>query len=266
MPVLLVVIRSVPGVPFTVVDYWDSWGEARETCKRRGGDLAKVDSAEKRSQLLATLKLWRPVNGSVYQGQRFWIGATDIMDAGVWHWVSNGSKLDFTDWSKDEPNGLGKEHCAFLKMPAGQWYDGRCEGRNAFVCEISSPSSFSWGKAQALQGREADQLRSQLEACKQSRPADAVSLKPAEATAWFLAGLTAGVALVVCCLGGWGLVRSRLLSQGFHGLYATVGRSQQWSYSRGSRGASYSRASRGTAEDEVPLATVNDRADGLNGS
>jgi len=246
---------SATGAPFTIVDAWDTWEHSRAHCKRWGGDLAKIDSADKLSQLLETWKAWQTVNGTLNQG-RLWIGAKDVdeLRAGGtpgWRWISDGSRVEFTDWSEGEPNGPGKERCVFLNMPAGHWYDGRCDGRNAFVCEMlsSSPSSRVW-EPPALPGKGSDKLRTQqLEACKRSRlqPADGAGLQQAEAAIIFLTGLASGVALVVCSLGAWFFVSSRLLRPESNGRYAAVGRSPL-----------RSRKCVDTAEDNdnIPLATL----------
>lgn len=99
------------------------WGEAREMCQRLGGDLASLDSTDKREFLGMQ-------SGSV----QLWVGATHDAKTRRWQWV-NGNMIAADAWSPGRPQNNGPFAVLFGKT--GLLGDGKdqipdCKG---FICE-----------------------------------------------------------------------------------------------------------------------------------
>jgi hypothetical protein len=72
-----------------------TWREAREACRKAGGDLAVIDSREKREVL-------RKLVG----GTQPWVGAWQDPRVNRWVWV-NGQAVAADAWAPQRPNGNG---------------------------------------------------------------------------------------------------------------------------------------------------------------
>lgn len=111
---------------------------ARTTCQvlAPNGDLAKIDSAAKNTQ----------ISNLVGTTLDVFVGGTDLVAEGTFVWA-DGSALTFTNWNMGEPNnalGMFEEDCmVVIGMLAGVWDDRPCAptaaqpmaGSYAFVCE-----------------------------------------------------------------------------------------------------------------------------------
>ncbi|KAG9272242.1 galactose-specific lectin nattectin-like [Astyanax mexicanus] len=80
------------------------WIYAEAECLRYGGNLASVHSANEYAFLK---KLIHQGAGSAV---KTWIGGHDAVKEGRWFW-SDGSKMNFQNWGKNEPNNnlLGED-------------------------------------------------------------------------------------------------------------------------------------------------------------
>ena len=86
---------------FTVHLSRKSWADAEATCQAEGGTLANVVSASDNAAVAA-----------LFEGEvRFWLGASDQADEGVWRWTSSGTlppttapNQAFSNWNSGEPN------------------------------------------------------------------------------------------------------------------------------------------------------------------
>ena len=102
------------------------WRNARDKCKRLGGQLAVVHDE-------ATDTFLRKVAG----GLELWLGASDEKVEGLWLWV-DGTKMTYTAWNNKEPNNSHRrEH--FLKL-AGKdsgWNDVPEDAKAVvgYICE-----------------------------------------------------------------------------------------------------------------------------------
>ncbi|XP_023250607.1 CD209 antigen-like protein E [Seriola lalandi dorsalis] len=109
-----------------------SWEDSRNECKRRGGDLVKIDSREEQSFLKNRLQ-------KMDNRDKFWIGLTDSAVEGEWLWV-DGSQLSKSlsfwfwqepdNWRLENPDG---EDCA--RMGEGWWWDKSCKAPQKSICE-----------------------------------------------------------------------------------------------------------------------------------
>ncbi|XP_067648979.1 uncharacterized protein [Haliotis asinina] len=97
------------------------WTKAREICQSEGGELAKLDSPEKR-------QLVRDIVGADGANEYF-LGATDWTEDGVWRWVVDNSI--FPEFTKS-----GYSKCLEME-PDLQFDDTGCNVENQkYICDI----------------------------------------------------------------------------------------------------------------------------------
>ncbi|XP_050923132.1 CD209 antigen-like protein E isoform X2 [Lates calcarifer] len=117
-----------------------SWKESRSFCKRRGGDLVKIDSREEQSFLEKTVR-----KKMDHDEDLFWIGLTDSKTEGEWLWVDDSplnTSLSFwmtwepDNWTVEDPDG---ENCARIGAIRDydliRWYDRSCKVNQKYICE-----------------------------------------------------------------------------------------------------------------------------------
>ena len=66
-----------------------------------------------------------------------WLGANDLGETGKYIWYATGRQLDFSNWSKGNPdNYKGLEHCAHIwDQTDFEWNDTVCTGKIGYICE-----------------------------------------------------------------------------------------------------------------------------------
>ncbi|XP_022048934.1 CD209 antigen-like protein E [Acanthochromis polyacanthus] len=114
-----------------------SWMDAREFCKKRGGDLAVIDSREEHLALAELINNYhdftRPISQSGY-----WIGLRDVEEEGIWKWL-DGKRLIDGYWNEGEPNNINNEDCAAMyprNNPFRAWNDAPCSYNLKWICEM----------------------------------------------------------------------------------------------------------------------------------
>jgi hypothetical protein len=83
-----------------------NWKEAVVLCKKMGGHLAYVETADEAIFLAKNFRGY------------LWVGATDAHKEGDWRW-GNRKSVARNLWGKNEPNGRGGENYAVLVASAG---------------------------------------------------------------------------------------------------------------------------------------------------
>ncbi|ELW64242.1 Layilin [Tupaia chinensis] len=122
--------------------------EAREACRRDGGQLVSIESEDEQRLIEKFIENILASDGD------FWIGLrrhedkqnnnTSCQDLYAW---TDGSTSEFRNWYVDEPS-CGSEVCVVMyhqpSAPAGsggpymfQWNDDRCNMKNNFICKYS---------------------------------------------------------------------------------------------------------------------------------
>ncbi|XP_008294774.1 C-type lectin domain family 4 member M-like isoform X2 [Stegastes partitus] len=100
-----------------------NWQESRDDCIQKGADLVIINSQEEQHFLL--------------QFERFvWIGLTDSTAEGEWKWV-DGTPMNESYWSSQEPNGGTNENCGEVKriFSTNSWNDEECSMKHSWICE-----------------------------------------------------------------------------------------------------------------------------------
>ena len=77
--------------------------------------------------------------------ERFWLGASELINDGTWVWNSTGhTTASFSDWCipDAQPNNVGGEDCLGLRrcpQPGGTefaWFDETCNDQQSYICEL----------------------------------------------------------------------------------------------------------------------------------
>ncbi len=103
-----------------------TWEEAQARCKKMGGYLVTIATAEE-NKFVAQL----------VGAQETWIGLSDVAKEGAWKWVTS-EPLAYQAWNKREPNGGRRENYGTLtkgsrRAPSILWNDvGTPRG---YICE-----------------------------------------------------------------------------------------------------------------------------------
>ncbi|XP_039993330.1 uncharacterized protein LOC120795454 [Xiphias gladius] len=119
-----------------------SWLEARNFCKKQGGDLAIIDSTEKHLAVSELINNYRDATKPITQSG-FWIGLRDIEEEGMWKWL-DGTKLIEGYWNDGEPNNQYGEDCAATyprDNPFKAWNDAPCNYELKWICEMAPRSA-----------------------------------------------------------------------------------------------------------------------------
>ncbi|XP_047671729.1 C-type lectin domain family 4 member M-like [Tachysurus fulvidraco] len=103
-----------------------TWSESRQDCRKRGADLAIINTSEKRDFIVNLLS-----------NKEAWIGLSDRDREGVWKWV-DGSPLTTRFWCQGEPNNAGDEDCVETGSPSRNcWNDQPCQSQLIWICDKS---------------------------------------------------------------------------------------------------------------------------------
>ena len=100
------------------------WSDAREVCKKLGGDLVVISSAEENDFVYELVMEQQTVTET-----KAWIGLKKNTDDSKWYWV-DGTPLEgnYQSWGEGEPNNrVGNENCAHFFGQPGKWNDAACE-------------------------------------------------------------------------------------------------------------------------------------------
>ena len=116
-----------------------TWEEAQEYCKARGGYLAVINNSAEDAALFNYIQ--SKGHSNVY------FGLSDGSAEGSWEWI-NGDSSTYRNWADGEPNGSTYENYGmfYSTYPDGKWNDGDfvgdvSNGTANFICEWDSVSS-----------------------------------------------------------------------------------------------------------------------------
>ena len=112
------------------------WSEAWHHCKRKGGDLAVVDSELKRKTIASYLDNVRHYYPNIHM---VYIGLRELV---MWQWLE-GSNISSNYWHRGEPDDLKVEECALVMRRSSAWKlaKGQCSQRG-FLCQTNERKYF----------------------------------------------------------------------------------------------------------------------------
>ncbi|KAH8360021.1 hypothetical protein KR093_010210 [Drosophila rubida] len=112
-----------------------NWFHAAHLCRRFGGDLALIESAEEMDAVSTYLKN-RGFDGNAW----FWISGNDLFANHEFHSLSTGLPLTFTSWSHGQPDFPGQEHCIHIFLRDGNFRMNNwvCTNKAFYMCQIQS--------------------------------------------------------------------------------------------------------------------------------
>ena len=126
-----------------------TWEEAQEYCKARGGYLAVINNSAEDAALFNYIQ--SKGHSNVY------FGLSDGSAEGSWEWV-NGDSSTYRNWADGEPNGSTYENYGmfYSTYPDGKWNDGDfvgdvSNGTANFICEWDSVSNAGGGSVKSYQ-------------------------------------------------------------------------------------------------------------------
>ncbi|XP_045208431.2 uncharacterized protein LOC123560269 [Mercenaria mercenaria] len=130
--------RPSSGTCYYISDQSDkkTWENAMLTCKRRQGDVVKIDSYQEKAWLRNELQ-------ALQQSQKtnvWWVGLNNRprFDNNYYKW-GDGTSLNanILRWNPGEPNNSGgKEHCAQYTLTTDTLNDKNCDIALPFICEL----------------------------------------------------------------------------------------------------------------------------------
>ncbi|XP_056335600.1 CD209 antigen-like protein C [Danio aesculapii] len=115
-----------------------SWTDSQTYCKRYGGHLAIILTAEEQTFI------WDLLPRGYWNA--YWFGISDEKVEDDWHWV-DGTKLVGGFWEDGEPNNHINEDCGYMiktdvltRVAIRSWYDAPCYMSLPWICEKPASS------------------------------------------------------------------------------------------------------------------------------
>ncbi|XP_072544729.1 macrophage mannose receptor 1-like [Salminus brasiliensis] len=105
-----------------------TWMEAKDACRREGGDLLSVLSVEEQSFTISQL--------GYKKEDEVWIGFNDLRTSMLFEW-SDHSNVPLALWDVNEPshNAALKEDCVMMRGEEGKWADQNCQKSYGYICK-----------------------------------------------------------------------------------------------------------------------------------
>uniref|UniRef100_A0A673GTQ3 C-type lectin domain family 4 member E-like n=1 Tax=Sinocyclocheilus rhinocerous TaxID=307959 RepID=A0A673GTQ3_9TELE len=121
------------GSCYYVSEYRRSWSDSQAYCKRQGGHLAIILTAEEQTFI------WNLLPRGYWNA--YWFGISDEKVEEDWYWV-DGTKLVGGFWEDGEPNNHINEDCGYMiktdvlsRVAIKSWYDAPCYMSLPWICE-----------------------------------------------------------------------------------------------------------------------------------
>ncbi|XP_062544313.1 perlucin-like protein [Armigeres subalbatus] len=128
---------AIQAKKFFIPNLKANWHKAHEFCTSLDMNMVSVESQQDHDDLVQFIK----GTDKFSDATRFWIGASDLAEEGVYTWISNAKLMTFTNWAEGEPTNNDSENCVemihntYVKR-IWTWNDIDCRGYRAyFICE-----------------------------------------------------------------------------------------------------------------------------------
>ncbi|XP_013388918.1 C-type mannose receptor 2-like [Lingula anatina] len=116
---------------YRVFEDKNTWSQAKGSCRRMGGDLASILTANENS-FVTSLAGEEDVDPS-----EFWTGLNAGRNTNQYEW-SDGSSVTVTYWAANEPDLHSREHCVSLYTSddkVGKWNGNACDQWLPYICK-----------------------------------------------------------------------------------------------------------------------------------
>ncbi|KAK2887642.1 hypothetical protein QQF64_013133 [Cirrhinus molitorella] len=130
--------KAFGGSCYYVSEYRRTWSDSQMYCKRQGGHLAIILTAEEQTFI------WNLLPRGYWNA--YWFGISDQKVEDDWYWV-DGTKLVGGFWEDGEPNNHINEDCGYMiktdvltRVATKSWYDAPCHMSLPWICEKPVPS------------------------------------------------------------------------------------------------------------------------------
>ncbi|XP_064551027.1 C-type lectin 37Db-like [Drosophila montana] len=109
-----------------------SWFESVHICRKFGGDLALIETAEEMNAISNYL-----MKEGYDKNDRLWISGNDLITNQKFMSITNGLPLAFTSWSNHQPDNPGIEQCVhlWLKESAFRMNNWICTHKANYLCQ-----------------------------------------------------------------------------------------------------------------------------------
>ncbi|XP_052062667.1 perlucin-like protein [Mytilus californianus] len=108
-----------------------TWHEAEKICRNMGGYLVQITDSSENSWVVTIL------TKAVQHQFGYWMGATNVKE-GLWKWINDLSKVQYSNWNPGQPDNYGdEEDCAsFWKDIKYNWNDAPSNYSGiGYICE-----------------------------------------------------------------------------------------------------------------------------------
>jgi hypothetical protein len=121
-------LTEYAGHKYYISKHINTWYWADEVCKKTGGHLVTITSAEENQTIIAALRA-NDISANA------WIGYVE--KSGSWSWITD-EKSDFNFWEKGEPNNdRGRQHWAHIwQGHVYKWADAERDQFFYFILEV----------------------------------------------------------------------------------------------------------------------------------
>merc|ERR1711973_627614 len=117
------------GYCYMFTSYHVDFLKAEELCNQEGAYLADILTAEEGNFIKYVLNVVNPKDGTDY-----WLGGLDFDKNKSLQWMT-GAEMTFTDFVKDQPNGLPYLHMNFDSQFKWDTKDDANDKDNGFICK-----------------------------------------------------------------------------------------------------------------------------------
>lgn len=114
---------------YQIVDTLVTWNRALNMCRKNGGNLVIIESAEEQ-EFIAGLMQKRN-----FTARGLWIGSDKVHPKEHRTWI-NGEKFSYANWARGEPSSSPpvEENCAEIFIST-KWNDNVCTYLKGYICE-----------------------------------------------------------------------------------------------------------------------------------
>jgi hypothetical protein len=124
---------NLNGHYYQLIDTPTSWGQGQGICKKLGGHLATITSAEENGFVYVNFAVGSGGGGGL------WIGGSDTAKKGTFSWVTN-EKFTYSNFAGPQVDDYLKLDNYIYSPSQSHWITGTLSEVRSFICEWSAPN------------------------------------------------------------------------------------------------------------------------------